>query len=259
MRIGVVGYHNSLPLHHGLKDQLPEAELVYENPSRVAEMLNAEELDVGLVPVASVATHPDWGVVPGLGIACRGAVRSVLLLSDKPQTEIHTLVTDPASKTSNVLAKIWLEAQQPFSIEVKSGSRQWRDRLKAGDATLLIGDEALFLEDPPATVIDLGQAWWDWTALPFVFAVWAGPKASDEALIQGLHRVYEKNQDKLSELAHLAEPKDATRREKVETYLAQSIRYQLGESEEAGLRCYFERGHHVLDVTPRGAHHVSVI
>ncbi len=46
-----------------------------------------------------------WDFLPGLGIACEGPVRSILLISKMPIGEIRTLAADSGSRTSVALAQ----------------------------------------------------------------------------------------------------------------------------------------------------------
>ena len=105
IRIGVVGFTNTLPLAFELEQHLNRALILRATPAQIADDLEVGKLDVGMVPVAALAANPGWDVVPGLGIASEGPVRSVLLHSRVPLAEVQTLVTDPASRTSNTLAR----------------------------------------------------------------------------------------------------------------------------------------------------------
>jgi chorismate dehydratase len=57
------------------------------------------------------------------------------------------------------------------------------------DAVLVIGDAALMLAARAAYphMVDLGQAWKEWTGLPFVFAVWAARRQADAAAVRAVH------------------------------------------------------------------------
>jgi chorismate dehydratase len=101
------------------------------------------------------------------------------------------------------------------------------------EATFVFGDEAInrVAEEPR---LDLGAAWTEWTGLPFVYAVWAAQRGAADAALTAKLR-----QAKAGGLAHLdeiiAKTTEATpeiRRD----YLTRRIRYDLGESEKAGLR-----------------------
>jgi chorismate dehydratase len=54
----------------------------------------------------------------------------------------------------------------------------------------VIGDPALLLQTRQAYPYryDLGQAWKDWTGLPFVFAVWAARRDVNRAAVRDVHR-----------------------------------------------------------------------
>ena len=58
------------------------------------------------------------------------------------------------------------------------------------EAVLVIGDPALLLSARGTYPhrVDLGDAWKQWTGLPFVFAVWAARRDASASQVQELHR-----------------------------------------------------------------------
>lgn len=241
-RIGVVGFLNTLPLAHELEHHVPRSLVSRATPAQVADDLLAGKSDVGLIPVAALAERPQWPVVPGLGIASRGPVKSVVLLSRVPVEAITRVVLDPASRTSNVLARLWLAHRTGGEPEILAGPPEPQARLALGEATVVIGDDALFWKGDVAHRVDLGEAWTEWTGLPFVYAVWAGPGAGDPELARGLADCYRVNASRLEELAEFAFPRDPIRREETERYLRENIRYVLEAEENRGLRHFLELG-----------------
>ena len=239
-RIGVVSFTNTLPLAHELERYGADLEVVRGTPAEVAVGLETGALDVGLVPVATLARHPEWQVVPGLGIAADGEVGSVLLLSEQQLSEIDRIVEDPASRTSNLLARLWLREQFGRDVTVVPGSPRVAERLAAGP-TVAIGDDALFWDRPTAARVDLAGAWRGWTGLPFVFAVWAGPQADRPGLAEALAGCHAANRARIPELAALAAAGDALRQAVVERYLTEQICYRLGPREEKGLHTFLTR------------------
>jgi chorismate dehydratase len=258
MRIGVVSFTNTLPLASGLERHLPEAEIVRTTPSRIADGLEAGDLDIGLVPVAALGANPSWTVVPGLGIAAEGPVRSVLLLSRVPVHRIRRLALDPASRTSNQLARLWLRHVHAVVPECVPGPPDPVRRLEAGDAAVVIGNDALFWTTPVAEHVDLGRAWTDWTGLPFVFAVWAGPGAGDPGLAAGLEACYRENAARLSELAERAAAGDSARRDLIESYLRTNIRYRLGSRETEAMNRFLGMAAADAALSPEGESHVPL-
>src|SRR5437588_6423254 len=57
VRIGAVNYLNTKPLIEGLEELAPEAELILDLPSRLADRLAAGDLDVGLIPIIEYFRH----------------------------------------------------------------------------------------------------------------------------------------------------------------------------------------------------------
>ena len=62
LRVGAVNYLNSKPLIYGLASN-EQVELVLDLPSRLADALDAERLDVALVPSVEVFRHIGYTVV----------------------------------------------------------------------------------------------------------------------------------------------------------------------------------------------------
>lgn len=242
IRIGVVGFTNTLPLAFELERHVDRALILHATPAQIADDLKAGKLDLGMVPVAALAENHGWDVVPGLGIASEGPVRSVLLHSRVPLSRVQTLVTDPASRTSNTLARLWLKHRHGLSPEVIPGPPEPQNRLEVGEATVVIGDDALFWRAKVEESIDLGGAWTEWTGLPFVFAVWAGPGARRPGLAEALDACYRVNARRIPALAERAAPRDGDQRALITSYLTHSIRYRLGERENEGLRRFLEFG-----------------
>jgi chorismate dehydratase len=91
VRIGAVSYLNSKPLIEGLDKLAPEAELILDYPSRLADELSARRLDVALIPSVECFLHPDYEVVSDACVATHGPVLSVKLFSRVPLGEIRRL------------------------------------------------------------------------------------------------------------------------------------------------------------------------
>src|SRR5215471_15227522 len=92
-------------------------ELLFRVPSACADMVIAGQADIGIIPSFELTRH-DFAVVPGVGIAARGAVRSILLVSKRPAGQIRTLAADTSSRTSVALARILLARKFGSSPEI---------------------------------------------------------------------------------------------------------------------------------------------
>jgi chorismate dehydratase len=178
--LGHIAYANCFPVHGALLlGDVPFAgEVVHGDPRRLNRLLAAGR--VQLAPCSSIeyARHSErYRVVPGLAIASRGPVRSILLASrGAPEGLGRCDVGLPtASASSTCLAEILLVRR--FGAEPAFGwfDQAHEDPLERFDAALFIGDVALRRRlDEPRDLFwtDLGEAWTSWTGLPFVYALW---------------------------------------------------------------------------------------
>jgi predicted solute-binding protein len=177
--ISAVSFLNTWPLVEGFRNgpQKGLYEFRYDLPAQCADAVGAGAADIGLVPSAELdRLRLDY--LPELGIACDGAVRSILLISRRPFREIRTLSLDSSSRTSAALVRVLL-AEQYGCTPVLTAHRPSLDEMLAEcDAALIIGDPALHLDPAhlPYETLDLGEEWVKWTGLPMVFAVWAGQR-----------------------------------------------------------------------------------
>jgi len=176
-----VSYLNTTPLVWGMLHgpQKGIFELDFRVPSGCAEQLASGAADIGIVPSFEL-TRQDLEVIPGVGIACHGAVRSILLVSARAAGEIRTLAVDSSSRTSVQLARIILKQRYGAEPVMTAHAPDLEAMLRAADAALIIGDPALRIEAKclPYRVYDLGAEWVEMTGLPMVFAVWAGRRGS---------------------------------------------------------------------------------
>src|SRR5882762_7927420 len=78
-RVGSVKFLNAAPLVRGIED-----ELILATPAKLAEMLQRDELDAGLVSITEVLFHDRYDVLDGMAIASLGEVKSVLLAHRRP-------------------------------------------------------------------------------------------------------------------------------------------------------------------------------
>lgn len=245
-RIGAVSYLNTKPLVYGLRDMLSDYELVFDVPSRLSDRLRAGDLDVALIPVVEAVTRPEYTVVSDAAIACRGPVRSVKIVSRVEPWEIRSLALDVGSRTSVVLARVLLAKRHGVHPECRPLPLDDDYRDVIDDAVLLIGDRAMKpLADFEANGFrfewDLGQTWHEWTARPFVFAVWAAGKNADlDALSDILGRCRDNGVAAAERIAtEHAEEYGLSPGECVD-YLSRQLHFYLGDEEKRGLETFFE-------------------
>jgi chorismate dehydratase len=176
VRIGAVSYLNARPLVEGL-EKCRDVELSFEAPSRLLGPLLEKRTDLALAPIVDALLSPEPIAVAPVGcIASDGPTRSVKLFSRVPMENITSVTTDPDSKTSVALARVLLSRVYSCTpIFARSATALTAPDSTDADAILMIGDKVE--RTPPDAkrfphTLDLGQAWGEWTGLPFVYAAW---------------------------------------------------------------------------------------
>ncbi|MGA2402574.1 MAG: menaquinone biosynthesis protein [Syntrophobacteraceae bacterium] len=180
LRLGRIDFLNVLPVYYALEYGIirnPFA-IVPGVPSELNQLCASGALDIS--PVSSVEYARRAGlyyIVPDLSISSAGRVMSVLLLSRKPVEQLSgkTVLASSQSHTAVLLLKVLCRLRYGVNLRLQTGSCS--SRLAGGelpDACLAIGDEALRLGRSGLFphVLDLGAAWFEWTGVPFVYAVW---------------------------------------------------------------------------------------
>lgn len=243
-RIGSVPYLNAVPLTWGL-----EREIVLAPPSLLASRLRAGDLDAALVSVTEALLHPGYDLVDGFGIVSHGPVRSVVLAHRLPLEEIGVVHLDTASCTSVNLLRVLFASR---GLSPRYENLDDYSRAAEFDAVLLIGDPALTFRcrGTDHDIWDLGDAWREWTGLPFVYAAWAVRRDADVA---GLARLLRSaGEAGLEALPHIIESESRFDTDLRKAYLGGNIQYRVGAAERAGLQCFGDslRTTHGTEVQP---------
>jgi chorismate dehydratase len=231
-RVGSVRYLNAVPLTRGL-----EEEIIFDVPSKLAEMLQRNELDAALVSVTEVLFNDRYDVLDGIAIASLGEVKSVLLAHRKPIEEAKEIFCDTASLTSVNLLKVLL-AERGLKPEFKPLENY--SVAKEKDFVLLIGDPALDLLLGPHEheIFDLGAAWFEMTELPFVYAVWALRRGVENRELR--RHLLDAKDFGLDTLDHIIRSRTDYTQEFRQDYLGWHIHYHLGADEKRGLKKFIE-------------------
>jgi chorismate dehydratase len=267
LRVGRIPYINCYPVYGAIDRGLVplEARLVDGVPTALNRLMADGALDVSVVSAVEYAHDPRrFLLLPDVSISCDGAVRSVLLFSDRPAEEMagRRVVVSRSSMTSVRLLELLFENVWRCRPEFVPGDAELTDvaafeRGAERPARLVIGDAALFLTagapadarhapapPPYAHVYDLGAEWKRWTGLPFVFAVWIAQRATPVAESLRVHAALLDSRDwgvrHTAELAAQAHAATGVPRAACHEYL-EGLDYGLSYEHLAGLTEFFRR------------------
>jgi len=244
LRVGRLPFLNARPFHGACWTAEPR--WVIASPRHLGALAAHGALDAALLASRdALALGGLYRPLDELGIACHGAVSSVLLLSRRPLDSLAgaTIALTTQSRTSRGLLRILL------AETLRAPGVRFCERALGADARLLIGDAALAAEKTSRWPhrLDLGAAWSDWTGLPFVYARWVVRRDVPLAAARQLAASLRTSLSAAPELPPQTLPagissRDATR------YL-ERFRYRLGPADAAGLERFREelRRHDLLD------------
>lgn len=230
-RIGNVPYLNAKPLTYGIEDRVS-----LHHPAQLADLLHTGKLDAGVVPIAECLAHDQYVVLEGASISCRGPVFSVIVAHRGPIEKVRKIFVDQASRTSVVLMQVILREKLGVTPELIPLPNY--DPQDAPETLLLIGNQAMHFRFARSDyqILDLGQAWWEMTGLPFVFAAWAmQPAAAQSDLPALLLRARRDGEAHIEDIVKReTEFTESFRRE----YLTRNVRFDLGTEEKKGIAAF---------------------
>jgi chorismate dehydratase len=244
LRVSAVSFLNTTPLVWGMLHgpQRGLFDLEFRIPSECADQLASGAADIGIVPSFEL-TRQDLEIIPGTGIACHGAVRTILLISKVPAAEIRTLAVDSSSRTSVELVRVILERRYGASPRQIAHAPDLDAMLAIADAALIIGDPALHIDPAilPWHVYDIGAEWVELTGLPMVFAVWAGRRGTvSPAVVEAFRESCRYGLSHMDEIVAAESVSRGFAEALVREYLTRHIVHELGEREYRGMELFLD-------------------
>lgn len=220
-------------------DMMRRGVVLYEMPSNVlAEALEQGEIDAAPLPLMDCwRLEAQLQPVAGFCVASLRRAGSVLLYTNAPMAQLagaRVGLNDEAgtaSKLLDVLLHLKYESAPVTYASIQEPPH---------DALLLAGKQALIRRGGVrgfAHTYDLGEEWFSWTGLPFVFARWmvrreVDPK--DKALLQDT--LYVALDDGVDRLYRLPEPReDLLMLQRDVMRHIRHYRYYLGLSEQKAI------------------------
>ena len=261
LRIAAIDFLNPAPLmwdfeHPPLSDELARRYRIDRmTPAECAAKLATGEADIGLVPIAALATSPELRILPGCTIASKGRVRSLLLVHRawQPLTDLQSVAADTASRTTIAYAHILFHKWGNPGIQFVPMAADLDSMLGHADAAILIGDPALLaieerfnrMERTGEELVyrDLAAEWNVLTGLPFVSAVWGISAARDRSLDESVAEDFIRSRDhglaNMDALVAEWAKRIPIPEQTIRSYLTTNIHYVLDEECVEGMRGFF--------------------
>ena len=255
LTIGRIDYANVTPIFHALREHFPCSGYRFTGgvPADLNALLAAKKIDVCPSSSIEYAIHSErYLILHGLSISSMGPVASVLLFSRVPIEELdgREIILSAESATSVNLLRILMRKRFNCTCRYAVSAGPPAETLCSTPALLLIGDAALRSSMAVAgtglRIYDLGSLWYEWTGLPFVFALWlctrtAAKDRHQEVWQLAFQLVQAKGfAGREREIIADVSPEAAWMgREGLITYWRENISYELGEAQQEGLRLFY--------------------
>jgi chorismate dehydratase len=221
-------------------------DISYTVPSECAAQLQAGTADIGIIPAAAYTTVPGLMVLPGVAIASKRAVRSILLTTKVPLDQVRNVALDTSSLTSVALAKVLFAKFWGGKKTYTPMAPNTAKMLEQHDAALVIGDPALKIDRSQYLTYDLAEEWVRLTGKPFVFAFWTVRQEAlkdhdklDLATIFQESRDHGLAPDNLNKIAKEWSARVGLSEAEVRAYLTENIHYYLDAPCLEGLQLFY--------------------
>lgn len=211
LKVGRIPYANFFPVFYYFDKECCNSayEFFHGVPSKLNKMLREGKLDISPSSSIEFLRNKDkYLILPWFSVSSAGPIYSIRLFSKLPLHKLggKKIALSSDSETSNVLLKIILEEFLSLKCKFSSTSqRKVEDILSTFSAVLHIGDTAMIEAKKIASrvksqesrkernkdnskrqipksklltpnselyIYDLGELWYEYTGLPFVFALW---------------------------------------------------------------------------------------
>ncbi|MFY9527412.1 MAG: menaquinone biosynthesis protein [Candidatus Acidiferrales bacterium] len=272
LRISIVEYLNTAPLVWGFTDGPLQGryDLSFTLPSLCAEALRLGEADVAIIPAIEYQRIENVVALPGMAVAARGEVRSILVVAKKPIEMAKRIALDSSSRSSAALVRLLASDYWHIRPEFVEAPPDPPAMLAEADAALVIGDPALRIalkmdylagrspsgeqccqgdpKDMPVPgfetlfVYDVAYQWQEMTGRPCVLAIWTGRKdLMTPEVVADFQASKKYGIERIEEIAEAASIKLELPPKALERYLSDNINFDLDEENIPGLELYFKK------------------
>jgi chorismate dehydratase len=272
LRISIVEYLNAAPLVWGFTDGpfAGKYDLSFTVPSQCAEELRCGDAHLGIIPSIEYQRMDGIVALPGMAIASKRVVRSLLVVAKKPIELAKRIALDTSSRSTIGLVRLLAAEHWRITPEFVDAAPDPAAMLREADAALLIGDPALRIslkmealagkspsgenccqgdpEDMPVPgfetlyVYDVIHQWREMTGKPAVLAFWAGRRdAITPEVIADFAASKQYGLERIREISEAASIKLDLPPRALERYLTENIHFDLDEDNLAGLQLFFEK------------------
>jgi chorismate dehydratase len=241
IKVATVSYLNTIPFIYGFDHSTQSAlfDLRLGHPGKCFSLFSNNEVDIALVPVASLTSLGDCRIIQPFCIGADGKVGSVFLLSNDLPEKIETVFLDLHSMTSNQLVEIlcreYWKTNPAFIFP-----ENYPPQLKQKEAVVAIGDKSFKMSGRFKYAFDMAEMWKNFTGKAFVFAVWVTRQNLHPTTIKAFNEALSYGVNNISESIIYSRP-DVLPVDETLEYLTNKIKYRLNENLMSGMTLFLDK------------------
>ncbi len=243
IRISAVKYANTYPFIYGLTEKGFDRRVTLEtdHPADCATKLINGDVDIGLIPAATLPLLKEYHIISNYCIGANGAVKTVMLLSNCLMKDIQNVYLDYRSRSSVMLMKIlaknswnkefiWMDTTEKFNFT----------DIGLNEAVVLIGDQCFESEKNFTYKIDLALEWKKFSGLPFVFACWTANKKLDDDFIKEFNKSLESGVNNIDAVVERFGSTGIIKGNTLKKYLTENIDYDFNDEKKMALKLFLK-------------------
>jgi len=243
VRISAVRYANTYPFLFGLMESGLDkiADISTDHPADCAKKLITDEVDIGLVPVASLTKMKNYWIITDYCLGAYGKVETVLLLSNSPFEELTTIYLDYRSLSSITLVKILAKNAWKRKLEWKKTDDSFDfSQLENREGVVLIGDQCIELSKQYKYKIDLAEEWSKFSGLPFAFACWVANKPIDPIFLEQFNKALAIGVNNIPKVVERCSGDGIIRGENLYKYLTENMDFILDKNKRKAIMLFLD-------------------
>ena len=163
----------------------------------------------------------------------------MVLASDVPLDEIETVLMDYQSRSSVLLTKVLAKFYWKKSFKWENTCNDFQHvSIHGSTAGIVIGDRVFEIENNFRYIYDLSEEWYNFTKLPFVFAVWAANKKVTSAFEMAFNTALSFGIENMKEI--IGQEQNNYPGVDISDYFAQNISFELDSKKKKGMKKFLE-------------------
>ncbi len=243
VKIAVPDTINAVPLYYAMRESILPGDFKIFNCSyhEADTMLAENQVDIALLSPVDFANHPaEYKIIKKVCLAGSKSSLLPLLFFNKGRSFERIAVTGK-NPSALMLCKIIVNEKFDMDAEfISEKNKNTNELLKEYDAVLVDDVDGLISESGD-NYFDLLEEWEDFTALPFVFAIWAGRQENiTPVLAENIEKSEALGRTYLPEIVKELHAHNGMEKDLLYKYLHDDMLYDFNKDVEKGLRKIWE-------------------